>query len=135
MNVENMKVVREALATGLLTKDGIGFNMRTEYDHIRVHNADADLEDLSGHKCQTVACIAGWTVGVLEGMATLVDPNVPVMRRAISLLALKDQEYLDLFLPFGYSNNPASFPIEKAMKVLDLCIAEGRVPERVWDKV
>jgi hypothetical protein len=132
MNVEKVKALREALATGLLARQGVGFNMCTEY----ATDVEArQLEDYSGYNCGTVACLAGSTV-LLEpnGRELIRDESVLILSHAKNLLGLHEAEGEDLFCPFGYSDQPANFTLERAVKVLDVCISEGRVPSNVWDE-
>ena len=58
-NVENINKVIEAIrSAGTGKYEGLGFNMASWYVK------DGNFPDRSGHKCGTVACIAGWAWAV-----------------------------------------------------------------------
>lgn len=66
--------------------------------------------------CGTVACIAGW-------FYTLNQHEKSFM----SALGINAAEYRKLIMPTGYHDNGKVFTLPRAIRVLDILIAEGVV--------
>src|SRR5882757_7616310 len=64
-----LNTLADAIEAQALVKDGIGFNMAKYYDHAFIH------KDKMGHACGTIACIAGWTTLMEDGLASAMPGN------------------------------------------------------------
>jgi hypothetical protein len=115
MNVANILKVADAIEQHSIPD--LGFNMAAWYG-----SEDADL---SGHRCGTVACIAGWTMAVLAP-DKLHDDWGSAMPGA--LLGLAFDQHRQLFIPQGddchgaYDATPAV-----AAKLLRILAITGKV--------
>jgi hypothetical protein len=71
MNRDVINAVADAIARSeLATERSIGFNMATFWAE------DGNFDDMTGHSCGTVACIAGWTTQMFdENGVRLVRPE------------------------------------------------------------
>lgn len=102
MNVGNILKVADAIEQA--TVPGLGFNMGT------VYNGRGVFEDLSGHSCGTVACIAGWTLAAVEGAPDRYGTQ-KAMEVAAQWLGLhldsddNTGEAAELFLPEGFEED------------------------------
>lgn len=79
----------DAIEAAELAKEGIGFNMRWYYS-----TGNARVKDQTGHRCGTVACIAGWASLLDDEHITDVGA---IRRRAQDILELDDDEASCLF--------------------------------------
>lgn len=70
MNVENILKVADAIEKHEIA--WLGFNMRSWYADRDDGFTGFEYDDLSGHKCGTVACIAGWATAVEVGELVLI---------------------------------------------------------------
>jgi len=61
MNVAGLEYVATCIETAALAHKDIGFNMGYV-----ITTAGGFADDKSGHGCGTVACIAGWTLALLD---------------------------------------------------------------------
>lgn len=95
-HVENIRAVAEAIRQA--TVPGLGFHMNMIHgarDHV-------NFPDKTGRDCETVACIAGWTVAVLDGPGEIPDDPIAVKARARALLRLEVGEVQGLFYPYDH---------------------------------
>lgn len=106
---------------------GLGFNMS-------VYGCTG-MQDLSGHGCGTVGCIAGHAVAhfELDGDPSPLPDLVGVSRRAAEILGLDFTTREDLFCPEGYSEAPEMYPPAKAVAVLRHLAETGEVDWAIAD--
>ncbi len=98
MNKENILTVADAIENHDRT-DGIGFHMGGFYDEGSIGGA---ARDYAGHKCGTAACIAGWTVHVLNPV-WLSGGLSGLGEEAANLLGLSEDKADRLFWARGCS--------------------------------
>lgn len=94
MNVKKISAVADAIEKHEI--ENLGFNMNYEFREIRP--GEFHVHDFSGHNCNTVACIAGWTV-VLQCGADRIYDDMPIMQLAKDILDLDYLESNTLFMP------------------------------------
>jgi hypothetical protein len=102
----------------------LGFNMVTYGSR-----ADTPLyQDIDGHSCGTVGCIAGWAYVYFGGkdLHDLVRSH-HVSGIAAHHLGLDWEQEHDLFRPEGYSEAPEMYPPAKAVAVLRNLAETGTV--------
>ncbi len=85
------------------------------------------IETLGGYRtCGTVACVAGWA-SVLAGFQEEGQGIVGTSQAAREWMGLNVHEAQDLFLPDGWNERPQTYTLPRAIRVLDILIAEGVV--------
>jgi hypothetical protein len=117
MNVENILRVADAIEQHSIPD--LGFNMGVW--------TDEGLEDLSGHKCGTVACIGGWANAVEAG-SKMLEWDSPLLgsQQAKAFLGLGGWESDELFFGCVYGVSPS-----QAVSVLRHLAKTGEVD---WDR-
>lgn len=99
-----------------LVKRDIGFNMST-FERARSY------EDMTGHKCGTTACIAGWTTLYETGQAN--PPNIS--GKARDILELTAAEASRLFYASGHNDTLDTITQAKAVAVIRNLATTGKV--------
>jgi hypothetical protein len=116
---ENILRVADAIETHSIP--GLGFNMGAYIGPATEH-----AKDLSGHRCGTIACIAGWTYAVRNKVQS--PEPVPTLDFDYDAegvwLGLNDDLTHDLF--HGYSNSRLVKPAQ-AVRTLRHLAATGEV--------
>lgn len=98
MNKERLLQVADAIERGGI--EGLGFNMA--YHYLTLSEArvgDKEAQDLSGHDCGTIGCIAGWTVAIFRKPNLLEMHTVEFEDEAASILELHRCIATELFRP------------------------------------
>ena len=94
MDKDNVLKVAEAIETHSIP--ALGFNMAGW-----VRRSAGAEDDLSGHNCRTVACIAGWAHMVAGGSAEAESETVKETAREFLGLGSSDSDYL--FYAIGHA--------------------------------
>ena len=95
-NVKNInKVINAIRAAGTGEYEGLGFNMAAW------HAGNGVFSDLSGHKCGSVACIAGWAWAVSSGGTKRIPywPDNGYTAHGRDFFDISVQQARDLFTP------------------------------------
>lgn len=124
MNKNRLLILAKLLemATKKKSRPKFGFNM-----HVLRGRAAPDVPDLTGHECNTVACIAGWTCAAFASRG----PSFTADDRATPILALSAEEASRLFYPWGHFD---ASPIQAA-RVLRHAAKTGVIDWSVVDRV
>lgn len=101
MNRANVLAVAQAIEDAAKpdAKPKLGFCMA-----VFVYPSSDDKPDMTGHACETVACIAGW--------GEYVFPD------AEDVFGLSDYDHEELTQPTGWCSEPREFPPARAVAVL-----------------
>ena len=123
MNVENILKVADAIEARSIA--WLGFNVRSWYADRNDGISGIEYKDQSGHKCGTVACIAGWATAVEIGETGLTEEfeairlrgkqliNLPLVSTPEEFLGIDQEQANDLFYGAEDDTTP-----EKAVIVL-----------------
>jgi len=123
MNVENILKVADAIEARSIA--WLGFNVRSWYADRNDGLSGIEYKDQSGHKCGTVACIAGWATAVEIGETVLTEEfeairlrgkqlvNLPLVSTPEEFLGIDEDQANDLFYGAEDDTKP-----EKAVRVL-----------------
>jgi hypothetical protein len=133
MNIERINKLADIIEAGQEAND-FGFNMETWGSRGRRTIVDKSDHE-SGHKCGTVACIAGWAVAAfgVSGRAKkfngdrATDMNVNCMSSATKLLGLGVMLSEELFLARGQGVYLGTITPEHAVRTLRLLAETGEV--------
>ena len=115
-NITNLQIIRDHLVklNDPKTKQEIGFNMRLFYpDH---------YTDFSPHNCNTVCCIAGHIMIIVDEVRSVSD--------AAHWLGLNDREAEFLFYGDFSQENLYDITLESAIDCLNTMIFTGKLPKR-----
>lgn len=92
MNKERLLLVADAIEKSSVR--GLGFNMAAYFGYGWIYR------DRSGHDCKTTACVAGWTVAVMEDCKDVTGDGTGVaylrLRDAYDFPSVAAALYLDL---------------------------------------
>lgn len=123
MNRENILAVADAIEKHSIPD--LGFNMAAFYD-----TADEIGPDMSGHRCGTTACIAGWAVAVRDGglppLGSVNEAIIDYVASAVSFLGLGPDKYGDIPRDLMLITDPAITP-SQAVSVLRHLAETGEV--------
>jgi hypothetical protein len=114
MNKKRILEVADAIERHAI-KD-LGFNMST---YMQTPLQRWAMPDRSGHDCGTVGCIAGWTLALTNGVATVKEMlGGRIHAKAAEALGLDRLTALELFLAPGMGCHYGQVTPEEAVRVL-----------------
>ncbi len=110
---ERLLYVADAIESAALVEEGIGFNMSDFYaprDHVS--------RDMTGNRCKTIACIAGWTTLLEYGVEDAEAGGMNFADRAGEILMLSGDQRYSLFYGHGIRNGLETASTRQAVAVI-----------------